>query len=261
MKPYYSEYEIDILVSDTGEVCDEPYSLFAAYAISCLYDLVEDNSVWGTELPQTIVDRTLKSAIMDFCAAADSCLPVNVFGRNYRIGRVNAFDRKALINQFDFQQIWDNYLIEKSRIVNLSVCLEKPYLKTRNELRDNRTFFRKVVMVAEDEEHDGWDKLTDMEVAVYCWGLFYYTQKNNNVVEWYSEFKEYIGQPSIEVQKCLNDECKINNRPNGMFPFSANAVREWNINHNQVSVVDNVNEEEANDYWYNIAIKKRFKQK
>ena len=261
MKTPYSEYEIDMLVRDTDEISDSPYPLFAAYAISCLYDLAETegNGIWGSKLPQSIVDKTLENAVADFCAATDNRLPIEIFGKSYRIERVNAFNRKVLINQFDFQRDGEDYIIEKSRIINLMVYNEKPYLKAREELKGNRLFFRKVVVVAEDEANDGWDRLTDMEVAVYCWGYYHFSTKSYNAVEWYSKYAEYIGQPLSEIQKCWNDECRLMCKPNGMFIFSADAVREWNISNGQHSIVDKVPDDKANDYWYGVAVKNRFK--
>lgn len=44
-----------------------------------------------------------------------------------------------------------------------------------------------------------------------------------------------------------------------MYAFSYDKIQEWNKNHEQISAADKIPASEAEDYWYDVALKKSFK--
>ena len=260
MRKPYSEFEISQLVYDTAEVCEKPYRLFAAFALNALCDVADVDKIdelWGTEIPKAILDKIVAGIVREYCECFSTNERIEVFGKYYKPQYPNAFDRKALCQIFDFKTKGDYYIIEKTGIMDLESRDTTAYEKSKAELEENRNYFRKIVYVA-DGRPDGKDILTDMEMAYYCWGLYCFRTRSYNEKEWYGKYGKYIFQPLDEIRKCWTDDCKIKGYPNGVFAFSANAIRQWNEQHGQASVIDNIGVGQANGFWFNTATQTKF---
>lgn len=269
----YDPGELSIIINEPWEVRDRPFMLHAAYAISCLYDLLanEDdeeegggvNEIWGSRVPQKMVDRLVQDAAADFNDAADQKKPIRIFGKPYLVRKANAYDHQRLRWIFDFKSENGEYIINKEGILNLSLPWGlKEQVMTSEQSRRNREYFRQIVKLAEDDEHDGWDKLTDMEVLAFCWGLYFYKHQDENEVVFRKLFKDHI---YVDWQKdavpCFNEKSRIRMRPVGMYPFSREKITEWNEAHGQHSEAAKIPQQEADDYWYDVALKHTFKPK
>lgn len=267
--PYYTESEINELIEEPWEVSDQPYKLHAAFALSCLFELLspdEDDdrpTLWGINVPKNIIDRLAKEVQADFIDAAESSKPIKIFGRSYSIRKRNAFDPARLHLIFDFPIAGDDcYETDQSRIVNLmgrSSPLLDPYTESKQEMIKNRTYLRQIIMMAEDDKNGGWDKLTDMEIVLYCWGLYYNKYQTNNFIEFKNKYKDYLYVPESEIESCYNKNASLGKKPSGMYTFSQEKVREWNEAHNQLSEACKIPPAEADDYWYDVALKSTFK--
>lgn len=110
-------------------------------------------------------------------------------------------------------------------------------------------------MTAEDDTHNGWDKLTDIEVTLYLWTIFYRKHEDENELRFRETFKKDLYTTPNDDKLCWNDLAQLRQKPCGLYTFSASKIREWNKQHQQQSIIDNVDEEKANDYWYDVAIK------
>ena len=62
-----------------------------------------------------------------------------------------------------------------------------------------------------------------------------------------------------EIHTCLNEYCTITRRLHGMYCFDYEKVMKWNQENDQPSVIDKVTDQEAEDYWYDVALKHSFK--
>lgn len=265
-KPF-SELDLRRIITDTREVSDRPYMLYAAFILSDIYDVIADgeeedfsiDDMWGQKIPQKILDRLINDTIEDFCSAAENHLQINVFGHPYSIRRVNAFDRQQLKETIAFPIENGEYIITKSGVMDLGNIGTPTYLAAKEELEECRSYFRKIVMVAEDDENDGYDKLSDMECAFYCWGIYFCKTTRNNAIEWHEKYKKYYCLTLDEVKEGWNERSRLMNKPHGLYTFSAKAIREWNKKNGQGSIIDGVDEKEAEKYWYDVALKKRFR--
>lgn len=262
----YDELELYQLMNEPWEVTDRPYLLHAAYAISCLAEALEEDdeesentTIWGKKIPERILKSIVKNVAENFNDAADHGTRIDVFGKAYSVRKVNAYDRKRLENIFDFPLQDGEYTVTKDGIKKL---VDNGYLgfqKNKESFAINKGFLRKVVMLAEDDENDGWDKLTDMEVAAYCWAKFYNKFQCDNEVLFAEKYKEHLYVDFSEIHACMNEQSTVSKRLHGMYAFDYKKVMEWNKKQNQPSAIDTITNEEADDYWYNVALKKSFK--
>ena len=263
----YDELELYQLINETWEITDRPYLLHAAYALSCLAEAVEndegenknDNWIWGKTIPERILKIVVKNAAENFNDAAENGTRIDVFGRSYSIRKVNAYDHERLVKIFDFPYKDGEYTITQDGVKKLSEHEHFNYQKNKECFNANKSFLRKVIMVAEDDENDGWDKLTDMEVAVYCWARFYHKYQCDNEVQFAEKYKDYLYVSMQDIHNCMNEYSTMTRRLHGMYAFDCIKVMEWNKENKQRSVIECVPEKEAEDYWYNVALKKTFK--
>ena len=268
----YNDYNINILLYEPWEVSDKPYMLHAAYALSCLFEVAspdEDDEIimgrdamWGQKVPKSIVDKLAVEIADSFNDAARNSKQVDIWERRYSIRKLNAFDSKRLPQIFNFQSIDDNYIIEKDGILNLAGPVNetlKKYETELDEFKENKKYLRQVIMLAEDDEHNGWDKLTDMEVVMYCWALFYNKHQHENMLEFLQKYKKHIYVEESDINSCLTEKAKFRQRPQGLYTFSALKVKQWNDEAKQPSYAAGIPEKEAEDYWYEVALKGNFK--
>ena len=268
----YNPSEIEILMHEPWEVSDNPYMLHAAYALSSIYDLCsldddEDekmpvDGIWECSIPQNLMKHLADDIAADFNDAASNRKPVKIWGKSYSIRKVNAYDRNRLHLIFNFPLQGDEYLITKEGILNLAgptMDALKKYETTCDQAQANRTYLRQIIKLAEDDANNGWDKLTDLEIAVYCWAMFYNKYQFNNWKQFSQEYKDYFYVDEKEIQSCFTEKAKLRQGPVGMYTFDRKKVMEWNEANNQKSYAAEIPQQEAEDYWYDVALKKTFK--
>lgn len=266
----YEKSEIDTLMNEPWEISDRPFMLHAAYALSCLFDTLtpEDDEdfihedIWGCKIEKKILDRLVKDIADDFNDAATNRKQVCIWGKNYSIRKVNAYDHNRLGLIFDFPIEKGEYTLTKEGVLNLAGSTNsalRPYEVTKEQAKINRQYLRQIIMLAEDDANNGWDKLTDMEIVVYCWALFYNKHQCNNFLLFKKEYKDYLYVSEREILNCLNEKSTLMQRPEGMYAFSYDKVKAWNQAHGQKSEADIIPISDAEDYWYEKALKKTFK--
>ena len=265
----YSEEDLEVLLKEPWEVSDRPFMLHAAYALSSLYDLFADEEdeftiedMWGCKISQGILDRLVEDVKADFNDAASNYKAVRIWNKTYSIRKVNAYDPKRLDLIFNFPLENGEYTIIKEGVLNLVgptlKGLEK-YQVSKEQSKANRTYLRQIIKLAEDDDNDGWNKLTDMEIVVYCWALFYNKYQKDNFIHFSKEYADYIYVKESAIIGCLNEKGALMQRPSGMYAFSYDKVMAWNESNKQKSFAATIPANEADDYWYDVALKKTFK--
>lgn len=262
----YSEYDLHLLFSEIREVSDRPYMLHAAFLLSCLYEAYtpdEDEEeqpapeyTWGWAIPQSVLKSIVKNANEQFIEAAKNGTQIDIWDRGYSIRKARECDITRLQDIFQFPVIEDNFLVCKEGVMNLAESVkENSYDQTKKEYNDSKIYLRKVIMTAEDDNNNGWDSLTDMEVTMYLWAIFYQKCKIENQQCFRDKFKKDLYTTSEQDMQCWNDIAQKAGKPKGLYTFSADKVRAWNSQHKQTSIIDQVDDEAANDYWFNVAAK------
>ncbi len=67
-----------------------------------------------------------------------------------------------------------------------------------------------------------------------------------------------MDMPLKEIRATWNDRFKVAEIADSICVFSADKMREWNKDNNQESVVDEIEDEIADNYWYEQAVNKDF---
>lgn len=260
----YSDYDIHLLFSEVRRVSDQPYMLHAAFLLSCLFESyapdedeedVDMEHTWGWEIPTSILDSIVRNANEQFIDASENGIQIDIWDKGYSIRKARLCDKRRLNDIFNFQTNGDNYIVNKDGIMNLSeYSSTDAYNTTKKELSDNKNYLRKVIMVAEDDAHNGWNKLTDMETTLYMWALFYQRYKKDDAGLFREKFKKDFYTTPEDEKQCWNDIAMLQNKPHGLYTFSANKVREWNRQHQQKSIIDTIDKTQADNHWYNVAI-------
>lgn len=268
----YSASDLDILMHEPWEISDQPYMLHAAYALSCLFEIFQTdteecydglvpNNIWGCKIPKKILDRLVIDIESDFNDAASNYKQVRIWGKSYSIRKVNAYDHKRLRFIFKFPETDDDYTITKEGVMNLCGIVPdilQKYEVSCEQAQANRTYLRQIIMLAEDD-NNGWDKLTDMEVVMYCWALFYNKYQVDNWILFKQKYKEYLYVDESDMLTCFNEKAILRQRPIGMYTFSRNKVQEWNEANKQKSIAAGIPAQKAEDYWYDVALHSTFK--
>lgn len=269
----YGEKELQALITEPWTVSDDPYKIYAAYALSALYDMVfpdfypEDRLkvpgfIWGLPVPVRIVARLVRDLETDFNDAAENHKPVRIWGRSSTIRYPKRYDPSRLHDIFNFERQNDEYIISKDGIMNLADKLSDGHIgcdDPKAQAAFNRTYLRQIVMLAEDDANGGWDKLTDMEVVLYCWAMFHNKTQSEKFDVFKYEYADYIYVPDKEILGCLSSKSQPRQIPLGIHGFSADKVKAWNIAHGQKSYASEIPKEEADDYWFGTALKGTFK--
>lgn len=267
----YDVSDIDTLMHEPWEISDQPFMLHAAYALNCLYDIVAPDGdeeefipddIWGCKIEKKILDRLILDIKADFNDAATNRKPIRIWDKSYTIRKVNAYDHSRLHLIFSFPLENGEYIITKDGVLNLAGATDpllKPYEVSKEQAQINRTYLRQIIMLAENDENNGWDQLTDMEIVVYCWALFYNKHQFDNFIQFKKEYQDYLYVTEREILNCLNEKSTLRQKPVGMYAFSYDKIQEWNKAHGQVSAADKIPASDAEDYWYDVALKKTFK--
>lgn len=268
----YQEEELKVLLNEPWEISDDPFKLHAAYALSCLYEAVipdpdedeelpEHDAIFGMTIPQKFLDRVVADAMENFNAAATNYGKIDVWGKSYAIRKRNAYDHTRINQIFKFPLKNGEYQIVKEGVIDLKGCAasRSKYEDSIDELKLNKTYLRQIIMLAEDDDNDGYDKLTDMEISVYCWAQYYNKSQSDNFMEFLAKYKDYLYVSEGEMKACWNYHSELRGKPRGMYCFSATKVKQWNQNEGQKSIAETISPEEADNYWYETALKTTFK--
>lgn len=269
----YNASDLDILMNEPWEVSDRPFMLHASYALSCLFDTFSaDNDdedeeftkddMWGNKIDQQILDRLVLDIKSDFNDAASNYKQVRIWGKSYSIRKINAYDHERLHLIFDFPLSDGEYTITKEGVMNLYGVTPdalKLYEVSCDQARENRTYLRQIIKLAEDDKNNGWDKLTDIEIIAYCWALFYNKYQTDNWVLFKQKYKDYFYANESDAIECLTEKASLRQRPVGMYTFSKAKMQKWNDTNKQRSFASEIPEKEAENYWYDVALKSTFK--
>lgn len=266
----FSPSDIDILMKEPWEISDQPFMLHAAFALSSLYDICAPDDeeefslkdLWGCSVPKNILDRLVLDLETDFNDAATKYKPVKIWGKTYSIRKVNSYDRTRLHMIFNFPLENGDYVITKEGVMDLRGPKSSElsaFEVSKEQSQANRTYLRQIIMLAENDEENGWDQLTDMEIIIYCWALFYNKHQFDNFLQFKNEYKDYLYVEDSEILKCLNEKSTLRKQPIGMYAFSKDKVLQWCKDNDQPSKAVKIPVSEAEDYWYNTALKKTFK--
>ena len=262
----YTDYDIHLLFSEVRSVSDNPYTLHAAFLLSCLFEAYtpdEDEEetdmehTWGWKIPKGVLYSIVKNANEQFIYAAENGLQIDIWNKGYSIRKVNTCDKSRLCDIFNFKQDNDDYIVNKDGIMNLSEHSNNlNYQDVKDDFRDNKAYLRKVVMIAEDDLHNGWDNLTDMETTLYLWASYCCKNKGCDYNKFRKAWSKELYTTPQEDKACWSDKALLLQIPSGLYIFSAKKIRSWNLQHRQKSIVDKVNIDKANEYWFNSIINK-----
>lgn len=249
-KPY-SEIDLQEILDNTRSVSSDPYKLFVAYVLNAITEYLETEdedttALWGASLPKSDIENLLKSCIDDFTTAAKQGLRIDIGNQSFTIRGASKINYEKLEHIFGFSSGDTDVYISKDHIYDISQTIASV-----DEVTDNRIFAIKVWYACE-QMPSGWDEITDMEAAVYCWML--YAKKPNATFsqaafeKWF-EYNEvrYLDVSFSQIQGCLEGGKQF---PKSPFSFSANKVRALNAELHQKSFIDTIDEKLAVNYWY-----------
>lgn len=249
----YKEYELHDMFKEPRRISKNPYKLFAAYMLSCLFELYDpENEIegipfipeetWGWVVDKDLLDKTAKNAIEQFIDACDNDLNIDIWNRGYSIRRANHIDRSRLTDIFKFPIVasdnGDCYRIIKNGIMNLECPYDTENDNPIAEFTRNKLYLQKVIETAKDDEHDGYDKLTDMEVTMYCWHAFCNKIKSRDYWIFRKTYDRYLYTTEDDDRECFNDKAQKTGRHDTQYLFSANKVKKWNEEHHQKSIIN-----------------------
>ena len=193
----YTASELHILINELETVRNQPYMLHAAYALQSLTELAlaepeEDEeeptieSMWGMTIPKKIIDRLVEDVAYDFNDAACNHKPIKIWGKSVSIRKANSYDRSRLSLIFSFQENEGKYTLAQDGIINLNNTSDSQanqYEAAKDEAKENRLYLRRIIKMAEDDANNGWDKLTDMEIVLYCWAMYFNKTQSSNYLD------------------------------------------------------------------------------
>lgn len=256
----YTREELCEIINNTRANSSNPYKLFIAYVLASLSDLKDDEeqSLFDMSIDKSIAINIVKDCTLDFKEALKNGCSIEINGKSYTIRNKSKVKSELLDKIFQLpsgkmQQLKPEYIFKQDQYV--------PYF-TEEKQSDNMLYFQKIVMLS-DSTNDGYDKLTDIEAAVYCWGLFHSKNISSPTgpymyQKFYDKYKDYFDVGFYELTHCVNDGERF---PYHYWSFSVSKIKKWNKDHNQKSYVNEVDNNKAVDFWYDIALRKRFLEK
>ena len=249
--PTLSDYDLRILKERTRDISASPYRLFLAFVLSSISDALEPDdieedirqSVWGRTIPVDIFDRMFNSCLDDFVEAIQNHITIEVFGKPYSIRNAKSVSIEKLAESVQFPVYNDEYSICKMGFKNVESEQLSDFASQRRELKDDLAYIRKIIYLANDDYNDGWDKLTDIELAAYLW--VYYTARavakqrrinDKYMVEWYQKrLLKYANLPMATIRSMWSSRVKIVEQADSITTFSAEKMRKWNESERKLS--------------------------
>lgn len=269
----YNNYELHLLFSDVRSISSNPYKLHAAFLLSCLFEAYTPNEdengneekiipekTWGWHIPKTIQNAIVRNANEQFLAAINEGGRVDVWGNGYTIRKINKIDTSNFDKIFNFNEDGDDYIVEKTGIVNIAgdPAIDA-YEENSRDFSTNRIYLRKVIMLAEDDTHNGWDQLTDMEITMYLWAIYFRKYGDEKYGVFRSKMDKELYTSIAEDKECWVGLAQLKDKPHGLYTFSAAKIAIWNKRHAQKSIINSIDDKDAENYWYNVASRKSCK--
>lgn len=254
----YKDYELHDILKEPRRIAKNPYKLYAAYMLSCIFELYEpededDNAdidpetTWNWSVDKSIYDKAFKNAYEQFCDALDLDLQIDVWGQGYTIRNGRKLDKKKLLSVFNFPVDDGDVIITKLGVLNIEGDHE---LSLNEKFVQNKLYLEKVIQMAEDDAHDGWNKLTDMEVTMYIWYLWCKKTTSRDYKIFRQECAEDLYTIEDDDRSCFNDKVQLTHTPTTQYLFSALKVMDWNKQHHQKSPISVSNDEIFNQFVY-----------
>lgn len=238
----YSVYELHDFFVEPHRIAKDPYKLHAAYMLSNLFDLYDyeedvqfiPEKTWNWEVDVGMLKRMIKNANNDFLSACDNDLMIDIWNQGYSIRHSKDVDRSRLKDIFNFVQTdHDTFVVSPNGIMNLNSY----YASKQIEFEENKKYLERVIALAEDDAHDGWDKLTDMEVTMYVWYLWCRKTDDRDYSYFRKKcFKDLYTKKSDDIA-CFNSKVSKTLTPTTQYLFSSSKVKEWNQTHHQKSYI------------------------
>ena len=243
--------EIDALMNNPRDCASNPYVLFILFVLDTLdgmlisdddYDEDEEKpKIWGRKIDAVVFDRLLRESDVDFIECALNKSPIRIGGHGYTIRHAEEMNKELLTQAFCFDKSDNDYIIAPDGV---NVEHKNNYSQRKNELRENKSLLRKIVYVV-DNCDDGWDSLSDIEAAAYCWYLNQRKEMPLDVHEWFEKYQGYFELSLAEVKSvCVNGELS------GIYCFSAKLVDKWNKKNGWKSPTESVTDDEADEKWF-----------
>lgn len=238
----YQSYELHDMLVEPRRIAKYPYKLHAAYMLDSLFDLYENDedepltqdSIWGWMVDKDDLDKLVENANADFIDACDNDLPIDIKGKSFTIRHSKDLNKDRLKDIFKFP-IWEDGRLKV--VPNGVMNLEKEIVSTKNEFEQNKAYLERVIQVAEDDEHDGWNKLTDMEVTMYMWQLWCHKHDERDYSAFRQKCERDLYTKESDDRSCFNDKATATGTTPTQFLFSAKKVIAWNKAHSQLSVI------------------------
>ena len=245
-----TESEIDEVIRNPRGFVSDPDMLFVGYVLDTLKGMLidyddfydegeEEPELWGLKIEAKTFDRLLDEMADEFCECAKERKQIRIGGSGYTMRNAEGVSAKKLKALFQFQNDGKEYVIETDGIL-VDDGIEE-FSKRKSELGDDKRLLRRIVYYV--EVMGGWETLTDIEAAAYCWYVNQSKEKPLDVDDWAERYKPSHGLDLCDVMKAW-----ANGKPKGMFTFSQRLVDDFNRKWEQESYLDEVPDEKADDY-------------
>lgn len=258
----YNKYALIKLVNRIEEICSDPYALFQSYVLNSMIDnYCEDDEgvdgLIGKEIPADDFDKLHSECFDSFLHAKDSDGLIDIQGRGYVIRKAGTVDVNLLGKSIQFERKSDNYIVSPGGFKKIELRQSGDFQSKKQEYQEDQDFVRKVITLALDDENDGWNKLTDMELIVYLWVYELNKAKGRGakindyyLANWYKEsVLEYTDIKLSEIRKCFSQRIRIIEMADTPILFSKSKVMSWNTSNNQNSFIESVDPNLANSFW------------
>ncbi len=262
---------MESLLRDPKAGRNNPYLMFIAYTWNKIKEDIYQN-LYEDEDPETVPDYDdfeidgmecnavvmriiIESCASDLIAAQQNGLVLKIGGRPYRTPKTPAADRFTLCNRiFCFQRKDDIVRISKSDIMTVVMPDDsKTFMDI--ELENSMAMAHRILFLVETRK-EGWDMLTDVEAVVYAWTIRmarYQGMRIKDIVNEVLRFVDYIKDGISEMELDELSDLWIDNFNTATVSadsqFSASKVDEWNRRYGMKSVLQEIDQEEADEFW------------
>lgn len=254
----YTSYELREIVTDPRAIANNPHKLLVSFVVNSIYDeLIQDEEITFPDearVPTMVLDKYVEDCIEDFIASAEKGDTIRIRNQGFRIRKFNSFHKDRASDAFNFPVDNENSIITGNGIFDVETKVSSSHEEKSKSYDANRFFFWKVMSLSQTDE--GYDKLTDMEVAVYCWAIWIKEQPldvfidEDKIKKWWQKYYDYFQIPLDDIISCMNPDMKAANKTNTYFLFDGNLVDAWNKKHSQQSMTGDLQDLKAYNDWY-----------
>ncbi len=270
-------WRLNELMNNPSVARKQPYQLFVAWVLYKIrveiYQIrysdeepgvapcFEDFSVFDKLIDETTFNCILESCAEDIISFQQNSLVVKINDKPYRVPKSPVLDYNILTNEiFKFKHVdvpGDLPSVHITRDCIYTVPSEDEEQDTsKDELKNSRKFFKKIVFTANHTD-DGWELLTDMEAVVYMWAVKMAKHDGKlvrdvagDVMKLVDKISEDIADFTLtDIVECWNKDFK-SSEVSVDSQFSVTKVMEWNDANMQKSIVQSVDDECAENFWY-----------